>query len=177
MPWRGLEWRLGFQVNFTKLLHETSSRMLLAHWSSPQRLPVALPHCTCPLRWDDALARWTPLASTDNGEMPFLYNAFSPEYYNFHHNMSFPAQNAKKTSSEEDVFFVRTVRLELTQANAHYPLKVACLPFHHVRNALGLQSYELKLKNKIFLNFFCVFLWSCSERRRNCVGNSSEHTA
>ena len=29
--------------------------------------------------------------------------------------------------------FVRTVRLELTQANAHYPLKVACLPFHHYR--------------------------------------------
>ena len=30
-------------------------------------------------------------------------------------------------------FFVRMVRLELTQANAHYPLKVACLPFHHIR--------------------------------------------
>ena len=177
MPCRRLEWRFVFQVNFTKLLHETSSRMLLAHWSSPQRLPVALPHSACPLRWDDALARWTPLASTDNGEMPFLYNAFPPENYNFHHNMSFPAQNAKKTSSGEDVFFVRTVRLELTQANAHYPLKVACLPFHHVRNTLGLQSYELKLKNKIFLRFFCVFLWSCSESRRNCVGNSSEHTA
>ena len=54
--------------------HEASSRMLLAHWSSPQRLPVALPHCTCPLRWDDALARWTPLVSTDNGEMPFPLN-------------------------------------------------------------------------------------------------------
>ncbi len=25
------------------------------------------------------------------------------------------------------------MRLELTQANAHYPLKVACLPFHHYR--------------------------------------------
>ena len=73
--------------------------------------------------------------------------------------MTFPAQNAKKTSSEEDVFFVRTVRLELTQANAHYPLKVACLPFHHVRNTLGLQSYELKLKNKIFFEIFlCIFV-------------------
>ena len=30
-------------------------------------------------------------------------------------------------------FSVRMVRLELTQANAHYPLKVACLPFHHIR--------------------------------------------
>lgn len=29
--------------------------------------------------------------------------------------------------------FVRMVRVELTQANAHYPLKVACLPFHHIR--------------------------------------------
>lgn len=28
---------------------------------------------------------------------------------------------------------VRMVRLELTRANAHYPLKVACLPFHHIR--------------------------------------------
>jgi hypothetical protein len=25
------------------------------------------------------------------------------------------------------------MRLELIQANAHYPLKVACLPFHHIR--------------------------------------------
>ena len=76
--------------------HEASSRMLLADWSSPQRLPVALPHSACPLRWDDALARWTPLASADNGEMPFLYNAFSPENYNFHHNLTFPDQNAKR---------------------------------------------------------------------------------
>ena len=36
--------------------------------------------------------------------------------------------------------FVRMVRLELTQANAHYPLKVACLPFHHIRITLGLQK-------------------------------------
>ena len=28
---------------------------------------------------------------------------------------------------------VRRMRLELTRANAHYPLKVACLPFHHLR--------------------------------------------
>ena len=36
---------------------------------------------------------------------------------------------------------VRMMRLELIQANAHYPLKVACLPFHHIRITLGLQSY------------------------------------
>ena len=89
--------------------------------------------------------------------------------------MTFPALNAKRHPPKKMSFFVRTVRLELTQANAHYPLKVACLPFHHVRNTLGLQSYELKLKNKIFLRFFCVFLWSSSESRQNCVGNSSEH--
>ena len=111
------------------------------------------------MHWDVALARWPPLASTDNGEMPFLYNAFSPENYNFHHNMSFPAQNAKRHPPEKMSFFVRTVRLELTQANAHYPLKVACLPFHHVRNTLGLQSYELFHKNKIFFEIFlCIFV-------------------
>ena len=27
---------------------------------------------------------------------------------------------------------VQTMRFELTRAYAHYPLKVACLPFHHV---------------------------------------------
>lgn len=46
---------------------------------------------------------------------------------------------------------MRTVRLELTQANAHYPLKVACLPFHHVRITLGLQSYA----EFIYLQIFC----------------------
>ena len=29
--------------------------------------------------------------------------------------------------------FVRRMRVELTRACAHYPLKVACLPFHHLR--------------------------------------------
>ena len=46
--------------------------------------------------------------------------------------------------------FVRTVRLELTQANAHYPLKVACLPFHHVRITLRLQSYAEFIYLQIF---------------------------
>ena len=36
-------------------------------------------------------------------------------------------------------FSVRMIRVELTRANAHHPLKVACLPFHHIRNYLGLQ--------------------------------------
>ena len=51
-----------------------------------------------------------------------------------------------ETSSCGD--FVRWARLELAQAYAHYPLKVACLPFHHHRFfVLGLQRYAL------FLNF------------------------
>ena len=48
-------------------------------------------------------------------------------------------KNTKKPRSGAPELSVRTVRLELTQANAHYPLKVACLPFHHVRLTLGLQ--------------------------------------
>ena len=39
----------------------------------------------------------------------------------------------KETTSFEIVSFVRMVRVELTRAIAHYPLKVACLPFHHIR--------------------------------------------
>ena len=34
----------------------------------------------------------------------------------------------KKRSSNELLFFVPRTRLELARANAHYPLKVACLP-------------------------------------------------
>ena len=29
--------------------------------------------------------------------------------------------------------WVRMARVELAQAYAHHPLKVACLPFHHIR--------------------------------------------
>ena len=52
------------------------------------------------------------------------------------------------------VVFVRTMRLELIQANAHYPLKVACLPFHHVRNTLGLQRYAQIYYSQIYFVFF-----------------------
>ena len=40
MPWRGLDWRLGFQVNFTKLLHGCC-------------LSTGLSHSACPLSWDE----------------------------------------------------------------------------------------------------------------------------
>ena len=42
-------------------------------------------------------------------------------------------ESPKKMADPKVSPFVRTMRLELIQANAHYPLKVACLPFHHVR--------------------------------------------
>ena len=47
--------------------------------------------------------------------------------------------------------FVRTMRLELIQAyNAHYPLKVACLPFHHVRVLWDCKNMQYSVKRKIF---------------------------
>ena len=52
--------------------------------------------------------------------------------------------------------FVRMVRVELTQANAHYPLKVACLPFHHIRISCEIQV--------------SLSLWDC--KYRHCLINS-----
>ena len=185
MPWRGLEWRLGFQVNFTKLLHGCCLPDERVHCACPLVFPATPAHCAGTLHWNSALARCTGTLRLPAGPLwppPITVKRLSCI-------MPFPLKIItfiiicpSRLKMQKDILrrrclFVRTVRLELTQANAHYPLKVACLPFHHVRNTLGLQSYELKLKNKIFLRFFCVFLWSCSERRRNCVGNSSEHTA
>ena len=40
------------------------------------------------------------------------------------------------------LFFVPRTRLELAPPYGDYPLKVACLPFHHVRFTLGLQRYK-----------------------------------
>ena len=52
--------------------------------------------------------------------------------------------NNKKNGSVSASVLVRWARLELAQAYAHYPLKVACLPFHHHRLFdLGLQRYAL----------------------------------
>ena len=45
----------------------------------------------------------------------------------------------KKAQALNLSFFVRVRRVELPRANAHHPLKVACLPFHHTRIVLGLQ--------------------------------------
>ena len=60
---------------------------------------------------------------------------------------------SSETSSCGDL--VRWARLELAQAYAHYPLKVACLPFHHHRFfVLGLQRYDNNFNLQIFLQFF-----------------------
>lgn len=48
----------------------------------------------------------------------------------------------KKGSGFLSEAFVRMARLELAQDNSHYPLKVARLPFRHIRNDLGLQNYN-----------------------------------
>ncbi len=47
------------------------------------------------------------------------------------------------------------MRLELIQANAHYPLKVACLPFHHIR---------------IVVKLVFPLLWDC--KVNHCLLNS-----
>ena len=74
---------------------------------------------------------------------------------------------SSETSSCGD--FVRWARLELAQAYAHYPLKVACLPFHHHRFfVLGLQRYALFLNfqtfSQKFSNFFNKFFKSALYR-------------
>ena len=54
--------------------------------------------------------------------------------------------NKKPGASKGPWFFVRMVRVELTRANAHYPLKVACLPFHHIRSCFGIAKIRQFLK-------------------------------
>ena len=71
-------------------------------------------------------------------------------------------KNQKKTKRKRGNFFrnflfpwrVRWARLELAQDYSHYPLKVACLPFHHHRFVLGLQRYDKKLNFQTFLKNF-----------------------
>ena len=67
------------------------------------------------------------------------------------------------------VVFVRTMRLELIQANAHYPLKVACLPFHHVRNTLGLQRYAQIYYSQIYFDFFAISIKICTIKQKSSI--------
>ena len=68
--------------------------------------------------------------------------------------------NEKEEASIETSSFlgVRWARLELAQDFSHYPLKVACLPFHHHRVfELGLQRYDNIFNLQIFLQKFSTF--------------------
>ena len=47
--------------------------------------------------------------------------------------------HTKRGARLDTSFCVRMARLELAQENSHYPLKVARLPFRHIRFELGLQ--------------------------------------
>ena len=58
----------------------------------------------------------------------------------------------KKAAGFSTSRLVRTMRLELIQANAHYPLKVACLPFHHVRRKSSFGFLHL--------------LWDCKDTHK-----------
>ena len=61
----------------------------------------------------------------------------------------------KKRDQRYADLLVRWARLELAQDYSHYPLKVACLPFHHHRLfVLGLQRYDKNLNFQIILQFF-----------------------
>ena len=62
------------------------------------------------------------------------------------------------------ISFVRWARLELAQDYSHYPLKVACLPFHHHRFVcFGIAKVRtfFKLPNfsALFLQKFSLFLF------------------
>ena len=68
-----------------------------------------------------------------------------------------------KKAWSNDQAFVRWARLELAQDYSHYPLKVACLPFHHHRFVcFGIAKVRKILLppnfSAIFFHFFDVFL-------------------
>ena len=67
--------------------------------------------------------------------LPTVFVNYITVFVNYIASPSLGAEYKKRKPSVIQItsFFVRMVRLELTQANAHYPLKVACLPFHHIR--------------------------------------------
>ena len=70
----------------------------------------------------------------------------------------------KETSVYADLL-VRWARLELAQDYSHYPLKVACLPFHHHRVfELGLQRYDKNLYFQTFLRKFSIFFHFWGEK-------------
>ena len=67
---------------------------------------------------------------------------------------------------------VSEMRFELTRANAHYPLKVACLPFHHIRisceNQVSLSLWDCKYRHCLVNSkIFSRFIWNFFKKLRN----------
>ena len=63
---------------------------------------------------------------------------------------------SSETSSCGD--FVRWARLELAQDYSHYPLNVACLPFHHHRFCFGTANIRTIFISANFFNIFCEII-------------------
>lgn len=66
-------------------------------------------------------------------------------YEQYPHQFQRSSNNNKKEAGnlrDNRPLIVSEMRFELTRANAHYPLKVACLPFHHVRMEYLLLKYN-----------------------------------
>ena len=92
---------------------------------------------------------------TENSKQPGFY--VEPDF-----TLSLEHAHAGRTRNRGKTFRfflcrigVRWARLELAQDYSHYPLKVACLPFHHHRVfELGLQRYDKKFNPQIFLQKF-----------------------
>ena len=60
---------------------------------------------------------------------------------------------------------VRMARLELAQENSHYPLKVARLPFRHIRFDFGIANIRTYFE---LANFSSIFF---KKNRKNSVSN------
>ena len=79
---------------------------------------------------------------------------------------------SSETSSCGD--FVRWARLELAQDYSHYPLKVACLPFHHHRFWIGTAKIRINFNSpnfsaRIFKKIvYCFWNW-CEEEQKGIL--------
>ena len=94
------------------------------------------------------------------------------------HNPSFNTPKIRIKTQKGDfrrnLLSVRMVRLELTQANAHYPLKVACLPFHHIRSGTAKIEIILIIHKLFFKNVISAALsarpWPCRWSQNSASG-------
>lgn len=65
------------------------------------------------------------------------------------------------------------MRFELTRANAHYPLKVACLPFHHGIVTSSIILYA-EMNFQYNLHKFCLSDKKKSLRLKACFAYGAE---